>query len=257
MLIVWTQLFFLVAVYLPYIIWQYGVASIIPKPFGWQIMRGLFGVTAVGLFYWAIEFIPLADTVAMAFISPLIVTALSPWALNEKIGWRRWVAVIVGFIGILVVLRPGFEGDRTGYAIALGAGFFLAFFYMCNRKLAAAAPPIPSATYSALIGAVILIPVLPLVWTPPQPQHVWEITGFLILSLVGQTLLIMSFRYAEASILAPFQYTQILGATFFGYLFFSDFPDAFTLTGILVVIASGAYIALRERRLEQLAAPYS
>ncbi len=250
-LIVWTQLSFLVVVYLPYVIWRYGAAAIIPKPFGWQFMRGLFVVTAVGLFYWAISIIPLADTVAMAFVSPMIVTALSPLVLNEKIGLRRWMAVIIGFLGILIVLRPDFEGVRSGYLIAISAGIFLAFFYLSSRKLADDAPPIPSATYSAMVGAIILIPVLPMVWTPPQPEHFWPITGFLAFSLVGQTLLVMSFRYAAASTLAPFHYTQILGATFYGYLFFSDFPDRFTLIGIAVVISCGAYIAYREKRAHQ------
>lgn len=245
-LILWVQFVFMSSVYFPFLIWRYGPSVLLPKPFFPQVFRGLAIVVAVILFYWAIETIPLADATAMSFTAPLVVTAISPIFLGEKVGLRRWSAVTVGFLGVMLILRPDMENIRLGYLMTLGTGFFLGFFYMYNRKLASAAPLFVSAAYTAYIGAIVLTPAIPFVWSPPQPQDLTVIFWFLIISTVGQTVLTTAFRFGEATFIAPFQYTQIIGATLFGFIMFGDFPDRLTWVGIAIAIMCGVYIAVRE-----------
>jgi len=247
-LILWVQFVFMSAVYFPYLVWRYGPEILLPKPFLPQIMRGIAIVIAVSLFYGAIETTPLADATAMAFIAPLVVTAISPVFLGEEVGLRRWSAVIVGFLGVMLILRPDFDGGRLGYLMALGTGFFLGFFYMYNRKLAGSAPLLVSAAYSAYIGAIVLTPVVPFVWSLPQPEDTTIIIWFLIISTVGQTCLTTAFSLGEATFISPFQFAQIIGATLFGYIMFGDFPDRLTWSGIVIVVMCGVYIAVRERK---------
>ncbi len=248
LLILWVQFVFMSAVYFPYLIWRYGPEILLPKPFLPQVMRGLAIVFAVSLFYRAIETTPLADATATVFVAPLVVTAISPLFLSEHVGFRRWSAVIVGFFGVLLILRPDFDGGRQGYFMAFGTRLFLGFFYMLNRKLASAAPLLVSAAYSAYIGAIVLTPFVPFVWTPPQPQDYSIIFWFLIISTVGQTCLTTAFSLGEATFIAPFQFSQIIGATFFGFIMFNDFPDRLTWAGIIIVIMCGVYITVRERK---------
>ena len=125
LLILWVQFVFMSAVYFPYLIWRYGPEILLPKPFLPQVMRGLAIVFAVSLFYRAIETTPLADATATVFVAPLVVTAISPLFLSEHVGFRRWSAVIVGFFGVLLILRPDFDGGRQGYFMAFGTGLFL------------------------------------------------------------------------------------------------------------------------------------
>ena len=155
----------------------------------WQVARGLSAVTAIGIFYWAILLIPLADATAMAFTAPLIVTALSPWVLEEKVGVRRWSAVIIGFSGALILLRPALVGDSIGFLLAFISGLLLGFFYTANRKLADAAPPLVSVAYTAYMGVIVLTPLVPLKWVTPRPEDSWLILGFVVLSAIGQSCL--------------------------------------------------------------------
>lgn len=247
-MIIWAQFAFMSALYLPILVTRYGWRILIPQPLGWQILRGLSITAAMGLFYWSILLIPLADATAMAFTAPLIVTALSPWMLNEKVGIRRWSMVVVGFAGALILLRPAFTGDGLGYIIAFSTGLLLGFFYALNRKLANAAPPLASIAYSAYIGLFALIPLVPFHWSPPRSEDSWLIFGFVAVAAVGQTLLISAFRHGQASLVAPFHFVQIVAATLFGLIFFSQFPDGLTWLGVTVVVSSGIYIAVREAR---------
>jgi drug/metabolite transporter (DMT)-like permease len=217
-------------------------------------LRALFATAGMGTFYWAITLIPLAEATAMQFIAPLVVTALSPWLLGEKVGIRRWLSVAAGFAGVLIVLRPEFGGDRFGYGVALAAGLFIGIFFLMNRKLADDATPIASIAYSACLGAIMITPLVPSVWIQPRPEDLPLILGFVCVSLLGQTAMFTAFHYGQASVVAPFHFVQIVGATLFGYLFFAEFPDAARLAGIAVIIASGVYIAMREAKKSRAAA---
>ena len=227
-LIIWAQVVFMFGIWFPILVYKYGWRWLIPRPLSWQVARGLSAVTAIGIFYWAILLIPLADATAMAFTAPLIVTALSPWVLEEKVGVRRWSAVIIGFLGALILLRPALVGDSIGFLLAFISGLLLGFFYTANRKLADAAPPLVSVAYTAYMGVIVLTPLVPLKWVTPRPEDSWLILGFVVLSAIGQSCLVTAFRFGQASRVAPFHFIHIVAATFFGFLIFDDFPDMLT-----------------------------
>ena len=194
--------------------------------------------------------IPLADATAVSFTSPLIVAALSPLILGEKISLHRWGAVAVVFLGAVILLRPVFSGESVGYIIAFSSGICVGFFYITSRKLAHDGAPFATIVYPAYIGLIILSPLIPFKWTAPRPQDVWLIIGFVILTSIAQTMVLSAFRFGQASLIAPFHYMHIVGATFFGYLFFSEFPDPLTWIGVIVVVGSGLYIAVRENKIQ-------
>jgi drug/metabolite transporter (DMT)-like permease len=246
--VMWTQMMFASLFYIPVISLKYGPRSLWPANPVLQIVRAASVVTGIGMFYWAITMVPLAEATAIVFVAPLVTTMLSPFMLGEKVGPRRWVSVFVGLAGVMIVLRPEFGGDRLGYMVAFFSGIALGFFYAFNRLLADKAPPLVNLAYSSVIGAILLTPLIFSVWVPPRPEDFFIIIGFCAIAAIGQLCLFISFLYGEASILAPLTLSQIVGATLFGYLFFGDFPDAISITGILIVVASTTYIAIRETR---------
>ncbi len=234
----------------PIVIHKNGARALIPNQIFAQILRSAFVTVGVGLYYWAINFIHIADATAMVFIAPLIVTALSPWILGEPLGRRRTIAVIIGFLGVLVILRPTMEGDRTGYFIALVSGVFLAAFYMANRKLANTTPILASTFYTSFIGIILLLPLLSFYWVTPKVDDVTLLLGFTSLATLGQIFMVASFSFAAANVIAPFVYTQIIWATTVGYILFDTVPDQWSWTGIAIVAMAGVYIAIREIKLK-------
>jgi drug/metabolite transporter (DMT)-like permease len=247
--VMWAQMSFASLFFTPVIAVKYGPSSLWPKTPLLQIMRATSVITGIGMFYWSISLIPLAEATAISFVAPLVTTSLSPMMLRERIGLRRWIAVLIGFIGILIVLRPEFNGDRLGYLIAFGAGVMIGVFYTFNRLLAGEAPPLVNQTYSSIIGAILLTPFIFSVWVPIRGEDMILILSFCAIAALGQTCLFSSFLHGEASILAPLTLSQIVFATFFGHLFFNDFPDTMSILGIIIVISSAAYIAIRETRV--------
>ena len=236
---------------LPFAIQKNGISSLVPNRILPQVLRSLFLTLASGFFYWSLNFIHVADATAMVFVSPLLVAAFSPFFLGEPIGFRRTIAVIIGFIGVLIILRPTFEGDRTGFFIALVAGFFIAAYFIANRKLSSAAPILVSTFYSSWISIVLLAPLAYFFWTPPSADDMWVLFGFTFFATLGQIFQIGAFSLAAASVVAPFIYTQIIWATIIGYVFFSAFPDKWSWIGIATVVATGVYIAVREIDLKK------
>ena len=234
----------------PIVAKQSGIHHLVPNSLFPQILRSTFVALGVGLFYWAVNFINIADATAMVFIAPLIVTALSPSILSEPIGFKRTCAVIIGFIGVLIILRPSFDGERTGYFIALGAGIFIAAYYITNRKLANEASVLASTFYTSSLGTIMLVPLLWYFWTMPLINDIWMLLGFAVLATLGQIFMIGAFSLAAANIIAPFVYTQIIWATIIGYLLFDAFPDEWSWFGILIVVAAGIYIAIREIKIK-------
>jgi len=248
--IIWAQFFLMYLVLVPFIVWRYGFAMLWPRPFGIQVLRGVSAVVGIGLFYWAVLYIPLANTTAVYFLAPFVVTALSPFVLQEKVGIRRWMAVIVGFLGVSIILRPDIDGFNAGYGIALVGGFSIGIFYLLNRKLAGDSPPVVALAHSVVIGAVLLSFAVPVVWVDPRAPDIMNILYFVFFAILGQGLLMASFVYAPASTIAPFQYFGIVSATAFGYFVFGEMPDAWTWIGIAVICSSGIYIAVREGRVK-------
>jgi drug/metabolite transporter (DMT)-like permease len=250
--IIWAQFCLVYLVLVPVIVHRYGMGMLWPRPFGLQVLRGIFAVTGIGLFYWAVLYIPLASTTATYFLAPLVVTALSPFVLKEQVDVHRWTAVIIGFLGVFLILRPDLSEFNRGSLIAFAGGLSIGLFYICNRKLAAGTPAIVTLAHSVIIGAILSSFAVPVVWVAPVASDIPLIAGFIVCALVGQGLLMASFECAPASILAPFQYTGIISSTLFGFMMLGEFPDLWTWLGIAVVISSGIYIAVREGQTKKM-----
>lgn len=193
---------------------------------------------------------PLAETTALIFMSPLIVTLLAGPVLGEKIGALRWAAAIGGFIGVLLIARPGSGLSIEGIAFALGAALVYAAYQIQTRQLSGTESPVTMLFYTAMIGTVVMSLALPWVWSGTMPGLV---DGVLIACLgvlggVGHYLLILAFREAPASLLSPMLYAQLVIATLMGALLFGHIPDLPALVGILIISAAGVVIAMSGRR---------
>lgn len=212
-----------------------------------QVTRGvILGVSSM-MFMTGMSLIPLADAVAISFVSPLFVTLLSIPILKEKVGWRRMAAVTVGFIGVMIIVRPGASTFSPGSLWALLGALSWSVGFIVTRRLGLKDPVLTTSLISTVAGAITLTFALPFVWEPV----VWEIWAvvflFAMVNLVAQTMLITATTRAEASLLAPFTYVQMVGAVGLGYLIFGDLPDQWTWVGSAIVIASGLYVWRRER----------
>lgn len=247
LLIVWARYFFHLMYLLPVVLYRYGPSSLKPRYPLLQILRGGLLLSSTILFFAAIAQMPIADALALVFISPILVTALSPFLLGEHVGIRRWAAVSVGFIGALIIVRPGLVAIDTGTLLALGAGVLYALYIIATRKLSGSAPPLVTLTYTALLGAIAMSLVVPFQWITPSPVDFSLMAAMGGCAAIGHYLLIKAFEYAPASVLAPFGYTEIVMATVVGFIGFGDFPDNWVWFGVAVIISSGIYISLRER----------
>lgn len=253
--VTWARYFFHFAFLAPMVLYRYGLSALHPPQFPLQVVRGGFLLGATLFFFAAIAVAPIADVLAIAFVSPLLVTLLSPLLLKERVGIYRLGAVLVGFAGTCVIIRPGFGDISVGSMFALGTGLMYAFYSIATRKLAGSAPPMVTLTFTAFLGTAVLSLAMPFYWTAPSLPEIGWMALMGLLGASGHYFFIKAFDYAEASFLAPFAYTEIVMATVVGYVFFSDFPDAWTWTGASIVIASGVFISLRERWLARRPRP--
>ena len=247
--LVWLHLIFSCLILIPIVWAKYGKSILFPRPILLQIVRSMVFVIGISFFYWSLEYIPLADTTSMVFIAPILVTALSPWLLNEKVDFQRVLAVVFGFAGVLIILRPEFSGERIGYFLAFTGALGIGLFYIANRKLAKSQPQLVAVTYTAIIGTIFLTPLLTYLYKEPRVQDSIILLSFVSLATIGQILMISAFSFAQASVLAPFQYMQLLSAIVFGLLVFDAFPDIFTLTGASMLIVAGLFITYRENKM--------
>lgn len=211
-----------------------------------QIGRGLCMIASSVFFIFGLSKMPIADATAIGFASPLLVTALSIPFLGEKVGIRRWSAVIVGFIGVLIVVRPGAGTFDAAAIYPLLSAAAWALGLVLTRIMRLSEPALTTTLYSTLVGLASCGLTLPFVWATP------DLTGFALmtvmgaLSAAGQYLLAAAFTSASASLLAPFSYSQMLWSTLVGYFVFSTVPDAVTWVGAGIIIASGLYTLHRE-----------
>ena len=244
--ITWSRYFFTVIFVLPIML------IFFRKNFKWteqpklQLIRGLLLFFANILFFYSISVISLAKALTLAFIAPLIVTILSPILLGEKVGLRRWAAVITGFIGSLIVLRPGFVEINAASVAALGTGFLYGIYLIVTRKLHNSDHPLLTLLLTGVVGAIIGSALMPTVWVKPTITEWYMMFAIGFFASVGHLLLILSLRYADASKLAPFGYFEIITNIIIGYFFFNHFPDNWTFLGLFVIILSGIYIFKRE-----------
>jgi drug/metabolite transporter (DMT)-like permease len=248
--IVWARYFFYFLILLPMLLRYHGAAALLPAHLPLQLLRGSFLLISTALFFAAIATSPLADTLALAFVSPFVVTALSPWLLGEHVGIRRWAAVSVGFFGACIIIRPGFSEFGWGNVSALGAGICYALYLIITRKLSSGGvAPLITMTFTGLTGTVVMSLIVPFSWQMPNATDLTWMMAIGVIAAIGHYLITQSFQYASASLLAPYTYCEIVTATLLGFVIFGDFPDRWTWLGIAVIILSGLYISLRERQL--------
>jgi drug/metabolite transporter (DMT)-like permease len=214
---------------------------------GLQMMRGAALLGSSLFFISGLRFLPIAEASATGFVSPLFVTALSIVFLGESVGLRRWLATAAGLIGVLIILRPGSSAFHPAAAFPLVSAFCWALTLIMTRMLSGKERAVTTMTYSAIAGFLILSALVPLVWIAPT----WHDVMFGILvgvaSTAGQWIVVLAFRYADASVLAPFSYTQLLWVSILGVIIFGEVPNAWTVTGAAFIVASGLYTAHRER----------
>ena len=246
------QYMFLVVILSVPISLYFGNRALKPPKIWLQLLRGASACLGVGFYYWSVSFIHIADAIAVVFVSPLIVTALSPWLLGERqLGFRRIIAVLVGFSGVIIILQPSLAGETPGYLIALCSGLFISFFYLLNRKLAPESPLICGVFHISICSSFLLLPLLFFFSSPISASQLPYLSYFAVFSALGQIGMIAAFRLAAANIVSPFVYFQIIAATFVGYYLFGAVPNKMTWIGIFIITGAGIYIALREIKLEQ------
>ena len=217
-----------------------------------QLIRGLIFVFSTYLFFFAISEISLPKALALAFVAPICVSSMSPFFLNEKVGLNRWTAVIFGFIGSLVVIRPGFLEINLASLSALGTGVLYGFYLIITRKLSSSDNPLLTLLLTGVVGAIIISTIVPFMWVKPSFDQWFIMATIGIFACIGHLLLILSLKYADASKLAPLSYFEIVTNIIIGYYFFNDFPDNWTFIGLFIIVLSGIYISRRESLLKKL-----
>jgi len=245
--ITWARYFFTVFFTLPFMFFFFRKNLIWTTKPKLQIFRGLTLFLANVLFFYSISVISMAKALTLAFVAPLITTALSPIFLGEKVGLRRWSAVIIGFIGSLIVIRPGFIEFNLASIAALGTGFFYGIYLIITRKLHSSDSPLLTLLLTGVVGAVVASFLVPVVWINPTFNQ-WSLLALMgVFACLGHLFLILSLKYADASKLAPLAYFEIVTNIILGYYFFSDFPHYWTWVGLAIIVCSGVYISFRER----------
>ncbi len=244
--VVWARYMFHLLAMLPLVLMRFGYRSLWPKRVGVQLFRGMLLLLTTLLFFGAISRMPLATALALLFVSPLIVTLLGSVVVGERVGAWRWVAVLTGFGGVLVILRPGGAVFDVAALLALGAGTMHGLYLLTTRRLAGSAPPLVTLGYTAVVGVVVMSVVVAFVWVPPTLLDLALMAAVGVLAAIGHFLVIKAFDYAPATFLAPLGYAEIIGATLVGFIGFGDFPELWTWVGIGVIVASGLLISLKE-----------
>jgi len=250
--ITWARYFFTVAFTFPIMFFFYNKQLVWSDKPKLQILRGLILLCANICFFYAISIIPLAKALTLAFVAPLIVTAFSPMLLGEKVGVRRWTAVIIGFVGSLVVIRPGFLEINLASLAALGTGVMYGFYLIITRKLSTSDNPLLTLLLTGLVGLVAVTGVMPFIWVNPNLSQWSMMAGIGVFACIGHLFLILSLKYADASKLAPLGYTEIIPNVIIGYYFFGNFPDNWTFLGLAIIVISGIYISRREATVKSL-----
>ena len=249
--ITWARYFFTVAFTLPIMFFFFNKQLVWSDKPKLQILRGLILLSANICFFYAISVISLAKALTLAFIAPLIVTAFSPILLGEKVGLRRWTAVIIGFTGSLLVIRPGFVEINFASLSALGTGFLYGFYLIITRKLSTSDNPLLTLLITGAVGAFLVSLVIPFYWVKPTFNQWSLMAGIGIFACIGHIFLILSLKYADASKLAPLGYTEIIPNVLIGYYFFNELPDNWTYLGLSIIILSGLYISWRQYLLDR------
>ncbi len=209
-------------------------------------LRSILLAIDMVLVFYAFTELPLADAYALIFAVPMVVTALSVPILGEKVGWRRWSAVVVGFIGVLIVLRPGIAELKAGHIAAISSALFFGLSLILVRRMGKDESTGGLIFWMVVALLAVSAPIMPEVYVPMSWPDLGLMAVLGLLSGAGHLMLIRAFRLAPSAIVAPFHYSQMIWAVFFGLFLFGDIPDAWVISGSAVIIGSGLYILWRE-----------
>jgi drug/metabolite transporter (DMT)-like permease len=215
---------------------------------GVQLARSLASLASTTLFFSGVKFIPLAEAASISFMSPFIVALLAVPMLGEAVRLSRLAAVAVGFLGVVVVIRPGGDVFNWASLLIVGSSLCYATYQILTRYVAGEDRPETSVVYSALVGTVVMTGVVPFFWTTPSPADALLLASLGVLGGLGHYCVARALTYATASVASPFQYWQLVGSVLVGYLLFADLPDRYTWLGAALIIGSGLFIGWRESR---------
>tara|TARA_B100000579_G_scaffold122278_1_gene98421 strand:+ start:3185 stop:4030 length:846 start_codon:yes stop_codon:yes gene_type:complete len=247
--ITWARYFFTVVFTLALMLLFYRQSFVWTKKPALQLIRGLIFVFSTYLFFYAISEISLPKALTLAFVAPICVTALSPFFLDERVGIKRWTAVSLGFIGTLIVIRPGFIEFNLPTFAALGNGICYGFYLIITRKLSKSDNSLLTLLFSGLVGTILISFFLPNVWVNPSLNQWFMMATIGFIASVAHLFIILSLKYADASKLAPLGYTEIITNILISYYFFKELPDNWTYLGLFIIVLSGLYISKRELKL--------
>jgi drug/metabolite transporter (DMT)-like permease len=205
----------------------------------WQILRGVLLVGSTTFFYFALRYLPLAEAAAITFIGPVLTALLSGPMLGDRVARRQWIAVTLGFVGVLIIMRPGGGVLSLPAVFPLATAILFSVYQIVTRKLAGREHPYTSLFYTALVGGAITSLTVPLHWITPTLTQAAFVVCIGLLGGVGHLLLIRAMEHTSPATLAPFVYSQLIWSTLLAYLAFGDFPEPITLLGMFVVLASG------------------
>lgn len=243
--IVWTrQLGLLIGA--AFLLFRYGRPLLITTHPKMQILRGTVAALSASLFIFAVAHVPLADAVAISFVAPFMVTVLGAVVLKEPVGMRRWIAVSLGFIGALIVIRPGLGVMHPAAGLVLLAAFFFAIRQIISRALSNTDRTATTIVYTAFVGSTLLTLPLPFVWQTPTSDQALILVIIAVLAAAAEICVIKALELAMAVVVAPMQYTLIVWGTFYGLVVFGQFPDHWTWVGTALIVATGIYTLRRE-----------
>lgn len=228
-----------------------GLAALRTQRPGLHTLRAVLLFVALYLFFEALQRIPLADAIAAAFTAPLFITAMSGPVLGETVGVRRWVAVVTGFIGVLIILRPGSASFDPAILLVLGSAFSFSLMVLLTRRMTRTESNVVLVTYSTLGAGLASLPFLAFVWQAPAGE---DMGLFLLLGIIGSIaayLIVAAYRNAPVAIIAPFDYTALIWGVIFGWLIWNDQPELPVWIGATIVCSSGVYITHRESKLHR------
>ncbi len=224
---------------------------------GWHVLRAALILLATGFFFTALHFMAIADAIAIFFVEPFILTLFGAAFLGESIGWRRLLVCAIGFVGAMLVIRPSFAAFGTVALFPLGTAVTFAFYMILTRRTARSLHPVALQAWTALAASGLILPILllfqgsgvgPLDPVLPQGRFWFYLVGVGIIASVTHLMVSGALRFAPAATVAPLQYLEIIAATGLGYLIFEDLPDGQTMLGVAIIVSSGIFVTLRERR---------
>ncbi|PWW01989.1 EamA domain-containing membrane protein RarD [Hoeflea marina] len=215
-----------------------------------HLARGGLWIGATILFFTSITYMGLAEATALIFVAPLFITALSALLFREQVGWRRWLAIAVGFIGVLIAVRPGTAAFQAISLLPVATAFVYALLMLSARFVDSRESVWTLLLYMTGTGAALSLFLVPFVWITPAPEDLWLFAAIAVFGTAGMTMITQAFRLAPAVVVAPLDYSAIIWATILGWLFWNEIPDALTFAGAAIIIASGVFIIVREHRAE-------